>query len=265
MNLKAEEWDFRRVTADVIDDVLLWEYARESATIRAAVAKIYLAPTGPLKVVDRRDLFFCLNFTNDTNGWNQTKGGFFRVQLRRLITQTNAFPRPWLEISWDGVPWKFSPLVRQPIEEIFSSNGAAELKLDVLKVMLAEAHVFTIRWAALKNVESLVREFEKWARAEAKVRNLSGARGRSDSAKFSKLKWLAALRLSKLGIKDHKDAKSFIDSNLDRSIRGDHDVLPRFASLSAWRRAIDQAKRFAEKTASENFTANLKSILISRK
>jgi hypothetical protein len=170
-----QEWDFRSVTETECRVACHWEYARD---IQLLVQAAIVTPSG--------------------NGFgNKTHGDVIR---RDVVTKSAFFPRAWTTLS---APERASVLgaitpppalqVRTLREFVSRTNWSSGSKAELLERFSQGAYVIRPNFSTL-GVEVIIKEFEKWARKEAK-NYVRAPRAKAAEPPFDLLKRLSVYRL----------------------------------------------------------------------
>lgn len=218
----TEEWDFRSVTAGECRVACHWEYARQTG--RAAAM--------------------------NKNGHNYCPSNY-RQAAREL------FPRAWEVLTKEQrekVVASFQPVpviqVRN-LREFFKRMPKQGANQNVLQSLWRHSYVIIPEFRVY-GVEVVIREFEKWARKEAKQHPQS-RRAQAAELPFDTLKWLAVERLDKARIEAGvtiEKAREGVDAYRKTNNQCDpNDVFPIYASDGAWLKARNNAQVCQTKSA----------------
>ncbi len=237
----AEEWDFRSVTPSECRVACHWEYARQ---IRKAMLPNPRGPTLPLAEKTMH------------NGYCPA---IYRQAAKEL------FPQAWCTLtkeqrvkvldSFYAIP---SLQVRKLGDFLKRVQGASP---EVRRAYGEHSYVVQASFS-LHGVEAVVKEFEIWARKEAKQHGPS-PRAKAAEPPFDALKWLAVLRLEearrKTGMKIENAMESLEAYRLRYPQTDTNDVFPIYASHGAWSKARGDAERLQSKvlTGSSRLLAGL--------
>jgi hypothetical protein len=227
-----EEWDFRSVTETECRVACHWEYARDIRQLaRAAIVR----PSG-------------IGVQNE-----KAEG---EVIKRDIVTKNAFFPRAWTNLSAAertsvlGAVAPPPPLqVRTLREFVARANWIVDPKAEQFERLSQGAYVIRPNFSAL-GVEVIIKEFEKWARKEAKNYARS-PRAKAAEPPFDLLKWLSVYRLEakrcEAGITYETAQESLREYRRGNGKPDPNDVFPVYASHGAWSKARRDAERVRAK------------------
>jgi hypothetical protein len=178
------------------------------------------------------------------------------VIKRDVITKSAFFPRAWASLSAAeraSIVGAVAPLpalqVRTLREFVARTNGAVDPKAEVFERLSQGAYVIRPNFSAL-GVEVIIKEFEKWARKEAKGYARS-PRAKAAEPPFDLLKWLSVYRLEgkrcEAGITYEKAQESLSEYRRETRKPDPNNVFPIYASHGAWSKARRDAERVRAK------------------
>jgi hypothetical protein len=234
---RPEEWDFRSVTKAECRIACHWEYARDIEP----VARTILNPR------------FLTNEANSSekkaSAAPEPRAGTVRGDA---VTKSALFPKPWVTLSETeraGVVGAVEPLpplqVRTLVDFLSRGIWPPDLNSELMQRLAQGVYVIRPNFSGL-GVEVIIREFERWARKEAKEYAQS-PRAKAAGPPFDLLKWLAVYRLEEkrreAGItyeKAHDALREYQRLNRKPNL---HDVFPVYASHGAWSKARRDASR----------------------
>ena len=240
----AEEWDFRSVTSSECPLACHWEYEREKCPSPPTTAEI------DKLMANAKKLGGC--FVRDT-----TQHCYYPSNYRQAAR--DLFPRPWVSLTTEErqtvLGTFFPPPVLQvrQLKEFFNRMPTNGMPPDTLQGLLHHSYVIIPSFQR-HGVEAVIKEFEKWARKQAKEYPAS-RRAQAAGPPFDALKWLAVARLDKV----RREAKVTIQKAREtvmayRQANPQEDgdsVLPVYASDGAWSKANSDCQR-CMKEASNN-------------
>jgi hypothetical protein len=232
---KPEEWDFRSVTEAECRAACHWEYARDIwLSLQAAMVK------------------------RTENGEHRRK---VDDTLRRdAVTKSPLFPRAWASLSAAERASVLAEVTAPPalqvrtLQEFISRNWPAVSKAEFMNRLGQGAYVIRPNFSAL-GVEAIIREFEKWARKEAKE-FAQAPRARAAEPPFDMLKWLSVFRLEEkrrdAGITYEKAQEALAVYRRERTKADPYAVFPVYASHGAWSKARRDAERTRAKVIGDS-------------
>jgi hypothetical protein len=237
-----EEWDFRTVTPGECRVACHWEYAREIRRITAS--SLWPRLTGFGK--DRAEVSHIAKEFCPAN---------YRQQAREL------FPQAWFTLTKEqraSVVSSFFPIpaiqVRKLGEFFKRMHWVEKAKSEVVEAYLEYTYVLLPNFS-LHGVEAVIKEFEAWARKEAKNYPQS-PRAKGAELPFDTLKWLAVLRLDQARrgarISFEKTQEALTEYRHKFLQKDPNGVLPVYASHGAWSKAKADAERCRMKAMSES-------------
>jgi hypothetical protein len=203
VNLNPDEWDFRKVVETELEVAIEYEYNRENAALKEILLD-----------------------------WLKSR--------RNGINAISPDGRlaPWLAFGSDERAAIAGELSWKP-RAIYISNNASSLAHKFATGRSYSHHFVSVDFK--RKTAEIVSDFEKWVRNEAKKsRRLSG---KASAPQWQKLKWLAAHRLHKAGLK-YELSQAFVRDHRNKSRCESPDVLPVYASPGAWHDAITGAKSY---------------------
>lgn len=212
----AEEWDFRSVMEVECRVACHWEYERESHPF--AVPQKYFPPNYRQAA---RELF--------PQAWTT-----LTKEQRQKVMET-FLPAPVMQVRKLREFFKRMPM-----------NGAHP---EILQGLLHYSYVVVPNFQ-VHGVEAVIKEFEKWARKEAKQYPQS-RRAQAAEPPFDALKWLAVARLDKARRKANvtieKARETVIAYRQENRQLDSNSVLPIYASDGAWSKAKTDSQHCQEK------------------
>ena len=220
----AEEWDFRPVTEHECRVACHWEYERQSTSRHGAGHKHF--PVNYRQAA--RELF--------PQAWMTL------AKEQRTKVVESFLPRPVLQVR------KLREfLKRMPV------NGTNP---EIFQAYLHQSYVVIPNFG-LHGVEAVIKEFEKWARTEAKQHPRS-PRAQAAELPFDTLKWLAVLRLDgarrKAGVTIER-ARETVEGYRHAYRKPDpNGVFPAYASDGAWSKAKNDATKCQAKSSNDPST-----------
>jgi len=265
--LDQSEWDFRQIDDMALPDATTYEYARTSDKLRPAICAWLETDIEGRPARDRMNDW---NQLCRKHGGRPPitdagiaklhrmkaeafKFGYSEIEnlaVAHVIELRPDFPAPWMAfpIRYEKNP-NASRIAVNPLaveyEEIIERARSGENVMDMLESMRAAyqsptAHfVLDINWVGHDGrgvtVESVIADFSKWVREEAKNHKLK--RGKSSQAQTELLKCLAAYRLSKAGY-TYPAAYELLRSKSDGG-----RLVPIYEDASGWSDAISKARK----------------------
>lgn len=207
----AEEWDFRSVAPGDCRVACHWEYERQSK------------PPAPM----------------NSSGYK-----FYPPNYRQAAR--DLFPQVWTTLTREQREKVLASFSRSPViqahrmREFFKRLPPNGSNPEILQNFFKHAYVVIPDFQG-HGVEAVIKEFEKWARKEARQHPKS-RRAQAAEVPFDALKWLAAARLDQA----RRKAKVTIDQARETVLayrknnpRPDPNaVLPVYASDGAWIKAV---------------------------
>jgi hypothetical protein len=172
------------------------------------------------------------------------------------VTKSSLFPNPWVSLTAaergtivSGVGRLPALQVRQLSDFLARTDWIAASDPKQFKRISEAAYVITPNFSS-SGVELILREFEKWARREAKNCARS-PRAKAAEPPFDQLKWLAVYRLEdkrkEAGI-TYERAQAALREYRRTFRRPDpNDVFPLYASHGAWSKARGDGKKIMER------------------
>jgi hypothetical protein len=233
---KPEEWDFRSVTKAECRIACHWEYARDIEPVIRPILGPRLVANGANSVQKRGSAV-------------PERTGTVRGDV---VTKSGLFPRPWETLSEAeraGVAGAVEPLpplqVRTLVDFLSRGIWPADLNSELMQRLAQGVYVIRPNFSGL-GVEVIIREFERWARKEAKEYAQS-PRAKAAGPPFDLLKWLAVYRLEEkrreAGITYEKAHKALHEYQRLNRKPNPNDVFPVYASHGAWSKARRDAAR----------------------
>jgi hypothetical protein len=237
----AEEWDFRSVTMSECRVACHWEYERENH------------PIAPSLVVHHK-----ANAAAKNPASMAAQGGATRIYYPTNYRQAarELFPQPWTTLTKEQrqkVMETFFPapvMQVRKLREFFKRMPMSGASPEILQSLLQHSYVVVPNFT-LHGVEAVIKEFEKWARKEAKQHRQS-RRAQAAELPFDALKWLAVLRLDQARRKAlvtieraRESLSAYQRANPRPDING---VFPTYASDGAWVKARNDARRCQSKS-----------------
>ena len=222
---RAEEWDFRSVTAKEYRVACHWEYEREMISTRVMSSTAMQTYCPPV----------------------------YRGAARGL------FPQAWTTLTKEqreGVLATFLPVpviqVRK-LGEFFKRMPMTGMDSALLQSYLQNSYVIIPNFR-LYGVEVVIRELENWARKEAKQYPQS-RRAQAAEPRFDALKWLAVARLDKRRCQARvtiDEAREAVKTYRQLHPRPNpNDVFPVYASDGAWLKAKKNADDCGAKSSKD--------------
>jgi hypothetical protein len=231
-----EEWDFRSVAKAECRIACHWEYARE------------IEPMMDHKAFRPRVVGDKARLVDDTGH----AGRELPVRVRRdSVTKSPLFPRPWVGLSAaeraslvqevEPLP----PLHVRPLYHVLERAGWTANNKEMARQFSAGAYVIRPNFSAL-GVELIIKEFENWARKEARNYRQS-PRAKAAEPPFDLLKWLSVYRLEQkrqtARINYEAAQESVREYRRCNPHRNPDDVFPIYSSRGAWSKARRDAGR----------------------
>lgn len=270
----AGEWDFRQVDPNLLSEAAVYEYARSSSEkIRAPLVRWLDTLLKGQKI--RQHILNAIRAAKKNDGdpadfypdglWSKiyeaapTGGGFQNLEIVSIIMEARPdFPSPWIT---NGVKVRgernteFSRVRCYPLEHTFNCLAQRDGGKIGLKQILEIESRIAKKWGDYKlqvdwfadgegsTIQEVVRDFEKWLRAEVKKKKLKTRTGRNAQAEQAAypLKCLAALRLRRAGFTYDAAANAL------QSLENANWIIPYFKNAPSWTKAI----QFAKKTLAE--------------
>lgn len=224
-----EEWDFRAVTVAECPIACHWEYARQisqnlvphSSGLAKASPRSYV-PTIYRQVA--KELF------------PQAWGALTAEQRAKILSSFYAIP---------------SVRVRKLGDFLKRMQGAS---LEIQRAYAESSYVVQPNFS-VHGVEAVIKEFEVWARKEAKQHRQS-PRAKAAEPPFNALKWLAVLRVEAVrcqaGINFERAQEALINYRLQHPRLDASGVFPIYASHGAWSKARTDAQRLLTKVLTDS-------------
>ena len=237
----AEEWDFRSVTVSECRVACHWEYERENhpstpnpaAQHKAGTAASMAAQSGATRI------YYPTNY---------------RQSAREL------YPQAWTTLTKEQrqkVMESFSPapvMQVRKLREFFKRMPMSGASPEILQSYLQHSYVVVPNFT-LHGVEAVIKEFEKWARKEAKQYRQS-RRAQAAEPPFDALKWLAVARLDKARRKAHvtidKARETMLAYRQENRQLDSNSVFPIYASDGAWSKANTDSQRCQNKARNDS-------------
>lgn len=233
---KSEEWDFRSVTEAECRIACHWEYAREIQLIQATLRPRLVANNAGL-------------IQKAGTAVAEPRSGALR---RDVVTRSMLFPKPWVTLTDAERADVFSAVEPLPALQVRGlrdflarTNWSVNSDAKLLQRFSEGAYVIRPNFSSL-GVEVILKEFEKWARREAKNYARS-PRAKAAEPPFDLLKWLSVYRLEEqrreARITYEKAQDALREYQRANRMPDPNDVFPMYASHGAWSKARKDAER----------------------
>jgi hypothetical protein len=238
-----QEWDFRSVTRTECRVACHWEYSREIERMlgTAAVAGRKVSSEASFRLSDVTPL------------------AALKASRRDKVTKSPLFPRPWTALTAGertSVMAAVEPLPALQMRTLNQFLARSGWALGKNAAPVAEftdgAYVFRPDFTG-RGVEVVIREFEKWARKEAKNYTRS-PRAKAAELPFDLLKWLSVFRVDtkrrEVGLTYERTQEALKEYRRRHTRPDPDDVFPAYASHGAWSKARNEAERVRQKVMS---------------
>jgi len=232
----GEEWDFRSVAKAECRIACHWEYSRQ------------LEPLRDPKAFRPKFLEGKLIASKDAGKPARRPSEPVRQDA---VTRSPLFPRPWAGLSEAErasvvqAVQPLPPLQVRPLYQVLERAGWTMNNKEMAQRFSAGAYVIRPNFSSL-GVEVIIREFESWARKEAKNYRQS-PRAKAAEPPFDLLKWLSVHRLEERRRAAHinyEAAQEAVKEYRRRNpLRDPDDVFPIYSSHGAWSKAQRDAGR----------------------
>ena len=251
--LPQAEWDFSAIEDLALPDATIYEYARSSDKLRASIQGWLNTKVGGKRV------WVLLSEGRQSDPATRLKisqlghaavGSF---ELFSIIKRRPDFPAPWLAAPGHS---RRNPIYKSiELIPMGFKIGAIRYALSCGDSIdeIEERHrgigdySISIKWDGA-TVNSIVSDFEKWIRVEAKKHPEMKRRGKPGQSQNATLTWLSAYRLSRAGF-TYPEAQKMLEERKCRSVC--HH--PIYKDPSGWSDAIGKAKRMLSDLESSRF------------
>ena len=239
------EWDFRSITQTECRIACHWEYTRDiqnflKASIRTPARA---TPAEPQK---------------DSSSPQTPEGRTFRA-IPGLGSESKLFPRAWRSLAADERARVLAAILPMPalqvraLADVLERAKWADRVGATGKYWNQGAYVIRPNFSAA-GVEAVIKEFEGWARQEAKKYTRS-PRAKAAGPPFDLLKWLAVDRIdvarSVAAITYEEARESLIEYRRENPCLDRNGVFPMYASQGAWSKAKRDAGEFRTRFLSD--------------
>jgi hypothetical protein len=279
--LSPYNWDFRKVPDSLLRTAIRFEYLRSWPEFRAAAIGWLQQKIDGQSIrdhlMDARDKKI-YGFPEKVRKTLPPKWHYAFYYLEADC----CFPAPFTWLLEKGII-RERPTLKNKSTSFTITQGVAirftEKELEVLLGRFVEIHPmnkeqveFALKMLSFPEIgesygyhlvinfdlhrnEDLVKAFAYWLAQEAKKKRKIAVHGRASSAKWHRLKQLAAKRLSEAGL-NYKDALLKIAEHEKTALLDDkNSVLPKYNSAGAWHDAVKEANLMVEKLK-DNFHLN---------
>jgi hypothetical protein len=232
-----EEWDFRTVTPAECRVACHWEYSRDIRRIIEPVGQSLEKVLGSRQAV--------------ANGARSKSSASYFPRNYRQPAST-LFPQAWLSLTKEqraSIVSSFYPVPAVQIRKLgdfFKRMQWTERPhLQAFQPCLEHCYVIQPNFT-LCGVEAVLKEFEAWARKEAK--NYRPApRAKAAELPFDALKWLAVSRLEdarrNAAVSFEQVQSTLMDHRRKNPLAARNDSFPIYSSHGAWSKARADAER----------------------
>jgi hypothetical protein len=234
----SEEWDFRSITVSECRIACHWEYSRQISQVISHHAPIDAKGTGKNSV-----------------SRNQIAQPYFPAIYRQAARE--FFPQAWMSLTKEQrtkVTGSFYAMpalqVRKLGDYLERMKWSTSATPKTMQPYLEYSYVIQPNFS-VRGVEAVMKEFEAWARKEAKQYHPS-PRAKGAEPPFDALKWLAVLRVeearSKARVRFENAQESLAAYRKKNPQPDSNGVFPVYASQGAWSKARADAQRLQSKT-----------------
>ena len=252
--LSPECWDFRAIPNAALSNATAWEYAIESDTVRNRIVAFLESEIEPKTTVRQ----FLMAGRAKIQEWTPQEAKLvhqvnqegikatMNLRLWELIQIIPIFPKHWLLFNPTyGVNKRYSAILISRTADTVKGIQSRFPAVDQM-AFFAMSHLndFLMRvdWNG-HTVDELIEHFSRWIRVEAKKHPTMKKAGKRSQAPKDKLRWLAAFRLSKVGMTYEQAYAALMAyiTKLQVDI-GKRTILPIFENPSSWSEAIARAR-----------------------
>ncbi len=237
-----EEWDFRSIAVSECRIACHWEYSRQISQVISHHAPIDAKGSGKTSV-----------------SRNQNTQPYFPSMYRQAARE--LFPQPWLSLTKEQRAKVIESFYAMPALQVRKLGDfmermkwSATATTKTMQPYLDYSYVIQPNFS-VHGVGAVIKEFEAWARKEAKQYRPS-PRAKGAEPPFDALKWLAVLRVeearSKARVRFEQAQDSLAAYRKKNSQPDSNGVFPVYASQGAWSKARADAQRLQSKTMNDS-------------